>query len=86
VIDNSATLSLTMNRSNFIDGLRPAPMSKLNGLSLTVAVVGFSTVEWMIRDLFGTTQTICTHAQYVPQATICLFSKRITKKCMLNSI
>jgi hypothetical protein len=65
---------MTPNCSDFIDELRPAPMNELNGLSLTTAVGGFGTVEWMIRDLFGTTRTICTQAYYVPQATICLFS------------
>jgi hypothetical protein len=49
-------------------------MSELNGLSSTTAVEGYGTVEWTIRDLFGTTRTIRTEAYYVPQATIRLFS------------
>ena len=74
VIDSGATLSLTPNRNDFIGPLRPAPMSELNGLSHTTAVEGVGTVEWTIRDLFGTTRTIRTEAYYVPKATIRLFS------------
>jgi hypothetical protein len=74
MIDSRATLSLSPNQSDFITKLWPALTTKLNGLSSTMAVEGFSTVEWTIHDLFGTMQTICTQAYYVPQATICLFS------------
>jgi hypothetical protein len=88
VIDSGATLSLTPNRSDFIGELRPAPMAELNGLSSTTAVEGFGTVEWTIRDLFGTMRTICTQAYYVPQATIRLFSPQayFVKRQMLGSI
>jgi hypothetical protein len=74
MIDSGATLSLSPNQSDFITKLRLAPMTKLNGLSSTTAFEGFGTVEWTIRNLFGTMQTIHTQAYNVPQATIHLFS------------
>ena len=60
VIDSGASCSLTPNKHDFIGDIRPATINELHGLSNTTKVLGVGTVEWTIRDVFGTIRTLKT--------------------------
>ena len=74
VIDSGASISLTANFNDFVGPIRPATITKLQGLSHTTKVHGAGQAKWTVRDVFGATRTIKTQAYYVPDATVCLFS------------
>ena len=77
VIDSGASCSLTPNKHDFIGNIRPATINELRRLSNTTKVLGVSTVEWTIQDVFGTVRTLKTEAYYVPETNIRLFSPQM---------
>ena len=74
VIDSGASISLTANYNDFVGPIRPATITKLQGLSHTTKVHRVGQVKWTVRDVFRATRTIKTQVYYVPEATIRLFS------------
>ncbi len=74
VIDSGASTSVTPIADDFVGKILPSTIKELNGLNHTTVVAGEGTVEWHIRDFNGVSRLIRTEAQYVPSATIRLFS------------
>ena len=60
VIDSGASISLTANYNDFVGPIRPATITKLQGLSHTTKVHRVGQVKWTVRDVFGATRTIKT--------------------------
>ena len=78
VIDTGASLSVTPNISDFVDGLVNGNLPDLRGLNHTTMVAGAGLVEWTVFDIHNRVQTIRTWAFYVPDANIRLFSPSLT--------
>jgi Reverse transcriptase (RNA-dependent DNA polymerase) len=74
ILDTGASFSLSPFKSDFIKGPSKSQVSELTGITDTVKVEGVGVVEWPIVDIFGQSKIIRTHAYYVPQADIRLFS------------
>ncbi|CAJ1963921.1 unnamed protein product [Cylindrotheca closterium] len=74
VIDTGASISITPHESDFISKVRPSPLKSINGLQGSCEVVGSGTVEWTVRDVYGSVRRIRTTAYLVPSAQIRLFS------------
>ncbi|CAJ1969890.1 unnamed protein product [Cylindrotheca closterium] len=74
VIDTGASVSITPHESDFISKVRPSPLKSINGLQGSCEVVGSGTVEWTVRDVYGSVRRIRTTAYLVPSAQIRLFS------------
>ena len=74
VIDTGASVSITPHESDFISKVRPSKLKSINGLQGSCEVVGSGTVEWTIRDVYGSVRRIRTTAYLVPAAQIRLFS------------
>ncbi|CAJ1961149.1 unnamed protein product, partial [Cylindrotheca closterium] len=74
VIDTGASVSITPHKSDFISKVRPSQLKSINGLQGSCEVVGSGTVEWTVRDVYGSVRRIRTTAYLVPSAQIRLFS------------
>ena len=74
VIDTGASISVSPNLSDFVDGVSEAHVQDLKGLNHTTKVCGMGMVEWTVYDVRDSIRTIRTMAFYVPDATIRLFS------------
>ncbi|KAI2505065.1 hypothetical protein MHU86_9341 [Fragilaria crotonensis] len=75
VIDTGASISVSPNINDFVDGISEANVHDLKGLNHSTSKVhGMGMVEWTIYDVYHSVQTIRTMAFYVPDATIRLFS------------
>ena len=74
VIDTGGTRSVTPVPTDFVGELQIADTEDLQGLSASTPVKGVGTVEWTVKDVFGTVRTFRTTAYYVPDAEIRLFS------------
>ncbi|KAI2498105.1 hypothetical protein MHU86_16415 [Fragilaria crotonensis] len=74
VIDSGASVSITPNINDFVNGIHPTQLSDLKGLEGATKVHGQGIVEWTVFDLMDVVRTIRTTAYYVPSATIRLFS------------
>ena len=74
VIDTGASISVSPNINDFVDGISEANVHDLKGLNHSTKVHGMGMVEWTIYDVYHSVKTIRTMAFYVPDATIRLFS------------
>jgi hypothetical protein len=74
VIDTGGSLSVSPIREEFVGEICPADTLDLQGLSSVAAIDGVRTVQWTVKDIFGSTRSILTEAYYVPLAAIHLFS------------
>ena len=74
VIDTGASVSLTPNKSDFIIKVTPRSLKSVNGLTGSTVVMGSGTVEWTVRDIYGSVRRIRTTVYLVPSATVRLFS------------
>ena len=74
VIDTGASVSVSPNLSDFINGVQTDHLPELRGLNHQTKVAGMGMVEWSIFDVNNRVQTLRTWAFYVPDATIRLFS------------
>ena len=74
VIDTGASISVSPNLSDFVDGVSEAHVQDLKGLNHTTKVCGMGMVEWTVYDVRDSIRTIRTMVFYVPDATIRLFS------------
>ena len=73
-IDSGASVSITPNPTDFVNGIHPTTLVDLKGLEGLTRVHGEGIVEWRIFDLFNTVRVIRTKAYFVPGVTIRLFS------------
>ena len=74
VIDTGASISVTPNAADFVNGISTSNLPELRGLNHTSKVAGTGLVEWTIFDVHNRVQKIQAWAFYVPDATIRLFS------------
>ena len=74
VFDTGASFSVTPILEDFVSPLAEPDVQEMTGLADKVAIKGIGWVEWNIRDMHGVVGRIRTHAYYVPEATIRLFS------------
>ena len=74
VIDSGASICLTPFESDFSGPIVASPLQKLTGLTTDTPVAGQGVVAWTVYDMFGVVRTIKVTAQYVPDASIRLFS------------
>jgi len=74
ILDTGASFSLSPFKSDFVKEPHSSEVKELTGISDTVKVEGIGVVEWPIVDIFGRHKILRTHAYYVPQADIRLFS------------
>ena len=54
----------------------PAFGPTLRGIMLPMVIKGSSTVKWIVKNNDGVDQVILTHAYYVLDATVLLFSSQ----------
>ena len=73
-IDSGASVSITPNPTDFVNGIHPTTLVDLKGLEGLTRVHGEGIVEWRVVDLFNTVRVIRTKAYFVPGVTIRLFS------------
>ena len=74
VIDTGASISVSPNIEDFVDGISDANVKDVRGLNHSTTVHGMGMVEWTVYDVHHSVKTIRTMAFYVPDATIRLFS------------
>jgi hypothetical protein len=74
VIDTGASICVTPNAADFVNGISTGNLPELRGLNHTSQVAGTGLVEWTIFDVNNRVRKIRAWAFYVPDATIRLFS------------
>ena len=74
VIDTGASICVTPNAADFINGISTGNLPELRGLNHTSQVAGTGLVEWTVVDVNNRVRKIRAWAFYVPDATIRLFS------------
>jgi hypothetical protein len=76
VIDSGASLSISPNRGDFVGDIEQLN-STIQGISTVTKIAGVGTVHWTFKDVFGTIKIIETHAYYIPDAGVRLFSPQV---------
>jgi hypothetical protein len=74
VIDTGASVSVSPILKDCVGPLQLCATTNLQGLSGTMEVSGEGTVEWLVRDMFGSKRRIRTTAYYAHVASIWLLS------------
>jgi hypothetical protein len=78
VIDTGAFISITGERSDFVDGITDVgPDERIQGLNHSIKVMGIGKVSWKIRDQLGQVAVIQTTAYFIPETQVRLFSPQI---------
>ena len=68
VLDSGASFSVTPFREDFVSPIRVTSLHELTGINGSSNMKGIGTIEWTIRDVFGTIKVIRTEA-YLRQVT-----------------
>jgi hypothetical protein len=74
ILDTGASVSVSPIKEDFIDEITTLEDDVIKGLAHNIKVSGFGTIRWIIKDVFGDVMTITTHALFIPEGDVRLFS------------
>jgi hypothetical protein len=78
IIDSSASVCISLHRSNFVTFL--ASKMKIKGLSSSNQVAGEGILLWSLQDMNGDTTYIDLLGYHIPNAEVCLLSLQVLLK------
>ena len=74
VVDTGASTGLSPVKSDFFPGITPVENVTIQQVSATATIQGKGPVEWFVKDNNGNRGRIETFCNYMPEATVRLFS------------
>jgi hypothetical protein len=70
VIDTGASISITGEKTDFVDGIKDVgPDERIQGLNHSIQVMGIGKVRWKIKDQLGQVAIIQTTAYFIPESS-----------------
>ena len=85
MFDTGASVSISNNASDFVTSDKPGFGPILRGITSTAIVKVSGTVKWIVKNNDGVDQVILTHAYYVLDASVRLFSPQKYIKQLENA-